>query len=87
MSKGATQTEGHAVRYGADAEQFLRLGLTYSTGETMPADMVTAHKWFNVAGMRGSHEAVGHRCEIAREMSSSDIAAAQHAARVWLTRH
>ncbi|MGC1777733.1 MAG: hypothetical protein WBB34_07275 [Xanthobacteraceae bacterium] len=49
--------------------------------------MVTAHKWFNIAGMRGSHEAVRHRCEIAREMSSSDIAAEQHAARVWLTRH
>lgn len=32
MSMGPLKTEGHAVRYGADAEQFLRLGLTYSTG-------------------------------------------------------
>ena len=87
MSMGTTQTEDQAVSYGADAERFYRLGLMYSTGETVPADMVAAHKWFNIAAMRGSHEAVRHRCEIAREMSSADIAAAQRAARTWLTRH
>ncbi len=87
MSMGATQTEDRAVSFGADAEQLYRLGLMYSTGETVPADMVAAHKWFNIAAMRGSREAVRHRCEIAREMSSTDIAAAQRAARTWLTRH
>ncbi|MFZ1920644.1 MAG: SEL1-like repeat protein [Xanthobacteraceae bacterium] len=51
MSMGATQTD-QALHMGAEAEQFLRLGLMYSTGETVPADMVTAHKWFNIAGMR-----------------------------------
>lgn len=50
MSMGATQTD-QALHMGAEAEQFLRLGLMYSTGETVPADMVTAHKWFNIAGM------------------------------------
>jgi uncharacterized protein len=73
--------------YGAEAEEFFRLGLMCSTGETSPVDMVAAHKWFNIAAMRGSHEAVRHRCEIAGEMSSADIAAAQRAARSWLTRH
>lgn len=87
MSMGATQTEDRAVSYGAPADQLLQLGLMYSTGEAGPADMVTAHKWFNIAAMRGSREAVQHRCDIAREMSSADIAAAQRAARVWLTRH
>ena len=76
-----------APAMGAEADQFLRLGLMYSTGETVPADMVTAHKWFNIAGMRGSREAIRHRCEIAGEMSSAEIAAAQRAARIWLTRH
>jgi len=75
------------VPVGVDAEQFFRLGLMYSTGETVPADMVTAHKWFNIAGMRGSSEAVRHRCEIASEMSAAEIAEAQRAARAWLTRH
>jgi TPR repeat protein len=81
MSIGATQTEHQAVSFGADADQFFRLGLMYSTGETVPADMVVAHKWFNIAAMRGSREAVNHRCEIASEMSSTEIAAAQRAAR------
>jgi uncharacterized protein len=86
MSMGATQTD-LAVNIRAEADQFFRLGLIYSTGETVPADMVAAHKWFNIAGMRGSREAVHHRCAIAREMSSAEIAAAQRAARNWLTRH
>jgi hypothetical protein len=59
----------------------------YSAGGSVPADMVAAHKWFNIAGMRGSREAIQHRCEFAREMSSADIAAAQRATRTWLTRH
>jgi len=87
MSMGATQIQDHAVSFGADADQFFRLGLMYSNGESVPADMVAAHKWFNIAALRGSREAVRHRCEIAREMSSADIAAAQRAARMWLTRH
>lgn len=87
MSMGATQTQDQTVNFGADAEQFFRLGLMYSTGESVPTDMVAAHKWFNIAAMRGSREAIRHRCEIAREMSSADIAAAQRAARIWLTRH
>ena len=75
------------LRYGAEAEEFFRLGLMCCRGETSAVDMVSAHKWFNIAAMRGSHEAVRHRCEIASEMSSADIAAAQRAARTWLTRH
>ncbi|HUI13415.1 MAG TPA: SEL1-like repeat protein [Xanthobacteraceae bacterium] len=87
MSIGATQSQDQAVSFGAGAEEFYRLGLMYSTGETVPADMVTAHKWFNIAAMRGSREAVRHRRDLAQEMSSADIAAAQRAARSWLTRH
>jgi hypothetical protein len=49
--------------------------------------MVTAHKWFNIAAMRGSREAIDHRRELAREMSSADIAGAQRATCAWLTRH
>ncbi|MFY9696309.1 MAG: hypothetical protein WA776_12765 [Xanthobacteraceae bacterium] len=87
MPIGATQTEDQAVSFYADADRFFRLGLMHSIGEAVPANMVVAHKWFNIAAMRGSREAIDHRCEIAREMSSADIAAAQRAARTWLTRH
>ncbi len=86
MSRTAN-TDDRRMPIGAEAEEFFRLGLMCSTGETRPVDMVSAHKWFNIAAMRGSSEAVRHRCEIAGEMSSAEIAAAQRAARTWLTRH
>jgi uncharacterized protein len=72
---------------GAEGEKCFELGLMYSTGNFMPADMVAAHKWFNIAAMRGNSEAARLRREIASEMSEAQIAAAQRAARVWLTRH
>jgi TPR repeat protein len=50
-------------------------------------DLITAHKWFNLAAMRGNSDAVRLRREIAEEMSASEIASAQRAARDWLTTH
>ena len=64
-----------------------QLGMMYSTGGSNPADMVAAHKWFNIAAMRGNAEAARLRREIAEEMSEAEIAAAQRAARAWVTRH
>ena len=69
------------------AEQFYQLGMMYSTGRSMPSDMVSAHKWFNIAAMSGYRDAALLRHEIAAEMSETEIAAAQRAARTWLTRH
>jgi TPR repeat protein len=33
-----------------DAERFFKLGMMCSTGQSVPLDMVSAHKWFNIAG-------------------------------------
>jgi uncharacterized protein len=70
-----------------DAERFFKLGIMCSTGQSVPLDMVSAHKWFNIAGALGVKDAVRLRNEIAAEMSSREIATAQRAARQWLTRH
>ncbi len=70
----------------AASETFFDLGLMYSTGETVPADLVAAHKWFNIAAARGSADAGRLRREIASEMSEREIAEAQRAARDWLAR-
>ena len=43
----------------ASGDMFFRLGMMYSTGADMPADYVTAHKWFNLAAARGNPDA-GH---------------------------
>ena len=69
---------------GAAGELFFRLGMMYSTGADVPADYVSAHKWFNLAAMRGNAEAARLRREIAVEMSEAEIASAQRAARHWL---
>ncbi len=68
----------------ASEDMFFRLGMMYSTGAEVPADYVSAHKWFNLAAMRGNADATRLRREIATQMSEAEIAAAQRAARDWL---
>jgi hypothetical protein len=68
----------------ASGDVLFQLGMMYSTGSSVPADYVTAHKWFNLAAMRGNKDASRLRREVAEQMSESDIAAAQRAARDWL---
>ena len=75
--------EGAALG-NSGSDVFFELGMMYSTGRTVPPDLVTAHKWFNIAALRGNTEAVRLRREVACEMSETEIAVAQRAARDWL---
>jgi hypothetical protein len=68
----------------ASSDVLFQLGMMYSTGSSVPTDYVSAHKWFNLAAMRGNEDAVRLRREVAEQMSERDIAAAQRAARDWL---
>jgi TPR repeat protein len=61
--------------------------MMYSSGRSVPADLVIAHKWFNLAAMKGNAEAVRLRREIAAEMTDAQIGQAQRAARDWLKAH
>lgn len=72
---------------GAEGEAFLALGLMYASGRSVATDLVAAHKWFNVAVLRGCREAALRRAELALEMTGEEVAAAQRAARLFLTRH
>ncbi|KAB2877825.1 MAG: hypothetical protein F9K38_12085 [Pseudorhodoplanes sp.] len=73
----------------ATADAFYQLGIKYSVGDCVPLDFISAHKWFNLAAMKGNKEAIRLRQEIAASMSPAEIAEAQRAARAWLaaTRH
>src|SRR3954467_12038530 len=66
------------------AEALHELGMTHASGRSVPVDLVTAHKWFNIAAMKGHAEAARMRREIAAEMTDSEIGQAQRAARDWL---
>ena len=86
MSTFAQANQESAAR-GHRPEEFFKLGMMCSTGQSMPVDMVAAHKWFNLAALRGFSDAVRLRNEVSAEMSAAEIAAAQRDARAWLTRH
>ena len=62
-------------------DMLFELGMMYSVGRDAPVDLVAAHKWFNLAAMKGNVEASQQRREIADQMSDREIAAAQRAAR------
>jgi uncharacterized protein len=67
----------------AAAQKLFDLGMMCATGAGAP-DLVSAHKWFNLAAMHGNKQANTLRVEIAAELSDNEIAAAQRAARDWL---
>ncbi len=73
-----------AAQTGA-ADALFELGMLYATGLDVDADLVVAHKWFNLAAMRGNGAALARRKEIALEMSPAQIAEAQKLAREWLS--
>ena len=77
---------GLGAQSGAPDALF-ELGMVYATGRDVAADLVVAHKWFNLAAARGNASALTHRIEVAREMSPDQVAEAQRLAREWLQTH
>ena len=68
----------------ANGDTLFDLGMMFSTGRTGSVDLVAAHKWFNLAALKGSEEAKSWRAQLSREMDNSQIAQAQKLAREWL---
>lgn len=81
--EGVQAQECEARRGKADA--LYMLGLAYSTGQGVETDLVAAHKWFNLAAMKGIVEAREKRSEISMELGPQGIAEAQKQARAWLS--
>ena len=69
------------------ADTMFELGMMYASGREVPVDLITAHKWFNIAARKGHAEAAGLRREVAAEMKDAEIGQAQRAARDWLKAH
>ena len=62
-------------------------GLFWASGRAGVVNLVAAHKWFNLAALKGRVDAVAMRREVAEQMSEAEIAVAQRAARAWMTAH
>lgn len=86
MDMAMLDKEELAAQTGAP-DALYELGLRYCTGREVDLDLVTAHKWFNLAALRGNKAALDCRLELAREMSRYQVAEAQKAAREWLASH
>ena len=62
-------------------------GLYWASGRSGVVNLVAAHKWFNLAALKGRTDAAVMRREVAEQMSDTEIAAAQREARAWMTEH
>ena len=62
-------------------------GLYWASGRSGLVDLVAAHKWFNLAALKGRVDAIALRREVADQMSDEEIARAQRDARAWIATH
>ena len=62
-------------------------GLYWASGRSGVVNLVAAHKWFNLAALKGRSDAISLRREVAEQMSEGEIAAALGEARAWMTAH
>jgi TPR repeat protein len=85
IERGLDDVMATAEHAGAP-DALLQLGFHYSSGLDVGVDLVEAHKWFNLAALRGCAEARRYRAEIAGELSRAEIGDAQRRAREWLGR-
>jgi TPR repeat protein len=83
MTMFDTATMGGDTR----AEALCDMGLMYATGRGVDIDLVSAHKWLNIAAIKGSDRAAELRADLAHTMSKMQLAEALRAAREWMTVH
>ncbi|MBB4443855.1 MULTISPECIES: SEL1-like repeat protein [Rhizobium] len=69
------------------ADVFCEMGLMYATGRGCEVDLVSAHKWLNIAAIKGNDRAAELRADVAAAMDKMQLAAALRAAREWMTVH
>jgi hypothetical protein len=75
----ATPIEATAIQ-----DVLFERGLYWASGRSGIVDLIAAHKWFNLAALKGRVDAIAMRREVAEMMSEVEIAAAQREARAWM---
>jgi hypothetical protein len=76
----ATPVEASAI-----PDVLFERGLYWASGRSGVVNLVAAHKWFNLAALKGRADAIELRREVAELMSELEIATAQREARAWMT--
>ena len=62
-------------------------GLYWASGRSGVVNLVAAHKWFNLAAVKGRADAIQMRREVAELMTETEISTAQREARDWMRTH
>ena len=75
------------VQASAIPDVLFERGLYWASGRSGVVNLVAAHKWFNLAALKGRADAIALRREVAEMMSEVEIAMAQREARAWMTAH
>jgi uncharacterized protein len=76
-----------AVDMTAMPDTLFEQGVYWASGRAGTVDLVAAHKWFNLAALKGRVDAIAMRREVAEQMSKIEIATAQREARAWMAAH
>ena len=71
-----------SAEQGYDKAQ-LNLGALYSVGKGVKRDYVQAYKWLNICASTGNAKCVAQRDLIAKKLTGSKLASAQHLASEW----
>ena len=76
--------EMESAAEGGASDVLFELGMMYAAGRDVTANLVIAHKWFNLSALKGNRAALDYRKEIANEMTKAEISVAQKLAREYL---
>jgi len=88
MFQGHIDMDGAVpVQASAIPDVLFERGLYWASGRAGVVNLVAAHKWFNLAALKGRSDAIAMRREVAELMSDEEIATAQREARAWMTAH
>jgi hypothetical protein len=88
MFQGPIELGGaERLEAGVLSDVLFERGLYWASGRSGVVNLVAAHKWFNLAALKGRTDAIALRGEVAEMMSENEIAQAQREARVWISTH
>ena len=82
---GIVELHEYAVVAGG-ADALFELGLMYSAGRDVAMDLIQAHKWFNLAMLRGNEYAKRCGMEASGDLIHAEAFTAQRLARNWLAK-
>jgi len=71
-----------SAEQGYDKAQ-LNLGAMYSSGNGVKRDFVQGYKWLNICASQGNAKCAAQRDLVAKKLSASKLATAQHLASAW----